>query len=146
MTRIREEITIRAPADRVWEAVHVDLDRVPVWAGYLRRAEALEGVPGPNWRVRYDLELPGGFASSLVLLHTVWDRPRRCAGRFDGGPLEGAWSYTYAGVDGRTHLLYEMDYRLGGLMRLAGGMMRDRYAEGIKQGMGSLKRYLEEGR
>ena len=84
MTRIREEITIRAPASAVWEAVHTDLENVPRWAGYLRRAESVQGRPGPNWKVRYDLELPGGFAASLTLLHTVWEPFRRCAGRFIG--------------------------------------------------------------
>ena len=92
MTRIREEITIRAPASAVWEAVHTDLENVPRWAGYLRRAESVQGRPGPNWKVRYDLELPGGFSASLTMLHTVWEPFRRCAGRFVEGPLQGDWS------------------------------------------------------
>ena len=146
MTRIREEVAIRAPAAVVWDAMHVDLANAPRWAGYLRHAESLEGSPGRNWRVRYDLELPGGFTTSLVLLHTVWQPGRRCAGRFDGGPLEGDWSYSYSEGDGVTRLVYEMDYRLQGLMRLAGGALQGRYAEGIRNGMVSLKSYLEGGR
>jgi uncharacterized protein YndB with AHSA1/START domain len=143
MTRIREEVTIRAPAAAVWKAVHLDLENLPRWAGYVKRAEALDGRPGKNWRVRYHLELPGGFQGSLTLLHTVWDPPRRCAGRFDGGPLKGEWSYSYSGEGGGTRLVYEMDYQLTGLLRFAGGMMSGQYAEGIRQAMASLKRYLE---
>jgi uncharacterized protein YndB with AHSA1/START domain len=143
MTRIREEVTIRAPAAAVWKAVHLDLENLPSWAGYVKRAEALDGRPGKGWRVRYHLQLPGGFQGSLTLLHTVWDPPRRCAGRFDGGPLKGEWSYTYTEEGGATRLVYEMDYQLTGLLRLAGGMMSGQYAEGIRQAMASLKRYLE---
>ena len=144
MTRIREEITIHAPASAVWEAVHTDLENVPRWAGYLRRAESVQGRPGPGWRVRYDLELPGGFAASLTLLHTVWEPYRRCAGRFVEGPLQGDWSYIYQESKGATELVYEMDSQLGGLLRFAGGMMKNQYAEGIRQGMSRLKEYLEE--
>jgi uncharacterized protein YndB with AHSA1/START domain len=143
MTRIREEITIRAPAAAVWKAVHTDLENVPRWAGYLRRAESVQGRPGPNWRVRYDLELPGGFAASLTMQHTDWEPYRRCAGRFVEGPLQGDWSYTYEERQGATHLVYEMNYQLGGLLRFAGGMMRSQYADGIRQGMAALKQYVE---
>jgi uncharacterized protein YndB with AHSA1/START domain len=143
MTRIREEITIRAPAEKVWNAVHTDLLNVPRWAGYLRRAESVGGRQGKGWRVRYDLDLPGGFAASLTLLHTDWEPYRRCAGTFVEGPLNGNWSYTYAETGGGTHLVYEMDYRLGGLLRFAGGMMQSQYADGIRQGMAALKEYLE---
>ena len=145
MTRIREEATIRAPAAAVWRAVHLDLENLPRWAGYVKRAEAPDGRPGKNWRVRYHLELPGGFQGSLTLLHTVWEPPRRCAGRFDGGPLKGEWSYTYGEEGAGTRLVYEMDYQLTGLLRFAGGIMSGQYAEGIRQAMASLKSYLEGG-
>jgi uncharacterized protein YndB with AHSA1/START domain len=145
MTRIREEVTIRAPAAAVWNAVHVDLENLPRWAGYVKRAEALDGRPGKNWRVRYHLQLSGGFDGSLTLLHTVWDPPRRCAGRFEGGPLHGEWTYTYSEQAGSTRLAYEMDYQLAGLLRFAGGMLSGQYAEGIRKAMASLKSYLEEG-
>jgi uncharacterized protein YndB with AHSA1/START domain len=143
MTRIREEITIRAPAEEVWKAVHTDLANIPRWAGYLRRAESVGGRPGTGWRVRYDLELPGGLAASLTLLHSDWEPYRRCAGRFAEGPLKGEWSYSYAESGGRTRLVYDMDYQLGGLLRFAGGMMKSQYADGIREGMARLKEYLE---
>jgi hypothetical protein len=64
-------------------------------------------------------------------------------GRFDGGPVEGTWSYTYRDTGGATDLLYEMDYRMAGLLRFAGGMLRSRYEEGVRAGMAMLKRYVE---
>jgi uncharacterized membrane protein len=143
MTRIREEITIRAPSEALWKAVHTDLANVPRWAGYLRGAESLGGRPGPGWRVRYHLDLPGGFAASLTMLHTEWQPYRRCAGLFVEGPLSGDWSYSYTEGRGGTHLVYEMDYQLSGLLRFAGGMMKSQYADGIRQGMAALKDYVE---
>lgn len=145
MAHIRETVRIAAPATAVWVAVHEDLGGLPKWTGYLRSVDLLDGdEPGPNRRIRYNLDLPGN--PSLVLLPTEWDRPHHCAGRFAGGPVEGNWSYTYGEVDGGTDLLYEMDYRMGGLLRLAGGMLQSRYEEGIRTGMSMLKQYVEEGR
>lgn len=148
MARIREQVSIATPAVQVWQAVHEDLDAVPRWAGYVRRVVLLDGdQPGPNRRLRYELDLPGDW--SLVLLPTEWDRPRRCAGRFAGGPVEGTWSYTYSELDGggtaHTNLVYEMDYRMGGLLRFTGGLLQSRYEEGLREGMARLKSYVEAG-
>jgi uncharacterized protein YndB with AHSA1/START domain len=145
MTRIREEVSIAAPPAAVWRAVHEDLDGVPRWADYLRRASALTRPLGRGGRVRYELELPGGYRADLVLEYTEWDRPRRAAGRFAEGPLDGSWSYTYRERKAGTDLLYEMDYEMRGLLRLAGGALRTRYEDGIRRGMRMLKDYVEEG-
>jgi uncharacterized protein YndB with AHSA1/START domain len=144
MARIREEVTIGAPPVEVWRAVHEDLDGLARWAEGLKGARAVGGVPpGRGSRVRYELELPGGVRADLVLEYTSWDRPRRAAGRFADGPLQGTWSYTYRARDGGTDLLYEMDYEMRGLLRFAGGALRGQYADGIRRGMDRLKQYLE---
>lgn len=144
MSRIREEVSIDAPPEAVWRAVHEDLAAAPRWAAYLRSAEALDGPPGPGSRVRYELELPGGMRVDLVMRHVTWDRPRHCRGTFDDGPLQGTWEYRYARQGDGTHLTYEMDYELRGVLRLAGGLLRGQYAAGIRQGMSMLKSYVEE--
>jgi uncharacterized protein YndB with AHSA1/START domain len=143
MPRIREDVSIRVPPARVWRAVHEDLEAAPRWAGYLRSARSLGGRPGPGWRVRYELELPGGFRADLVLQYTAWEPPRRADGRFADGPLGGAWSYSYAAEGAGTRLSYEMDYELRGLLRVAGGLLRSQYEEGIRRGMAMLKEHLE---
>lgn len=143
MARIREVVSIGAPPFVVWRAVHEDLAGLPDWAENLVRAEALGGAPGPGARVRYELELPGGVRTDLVLEYTSWDRPRRATGRFAGGALGGTWSYTYREGDGGTELTYEMDYEMRGLLRFAGGALRGQYAEGIRRGMVRLKQHLE---
>ncbi|HKF78036.1 MAG TPA: SRPBCC family protein [Candidatus Dormibacteraeota bacterium] len=143
MTQVVAEVSIAAAPDVVWHAVHEDLAGAPRWAAYLRSAEALDGPPGPDSRVRYDLELGGGFLVELILQYTTWDRPRLAAGRFAGGPLQGTWSYRYVERAGATDLRYEMDYELRGLLRFAGGMLKGQYEEGIRRGMTMLKEHLE---
>jgi len=143
MTRIREEVSIGAPPADVWRAVHEDLEGLPRWADGLKRASAMGRPPGMGSRVRYELELAGGVRADLVLEYTSWDRPRRATGRFAGGPLQGSWSYTYRERAGATDLVYEMDYEMRGLLRLAGGALRGQYEDGIRRGMDRLKAYLE---
>ncbi|HXM59167.1 MAG TPA: SRPBCC family protein [Candidatus Dormibacteraeota bacterium] len=145
MAWIREEVSIDAPPPDVWRAVHEDLVGLSRWAEGLRRAQAVGRATGKGARVRYELELPGGVRTDLVLEYTAWDRPRRAAGRFADGPLNGTWSYTYRAVGGGgTDLLYEMDYEMRGLLRFAGGALRGQYADGIRRGMDRLKQYLED--
>ena len=143
MTRIREEVSIAAPPPAVWAAVHEDLDNAQRWAGYVRHAEALPSRPGGARRVRYELDLPGGFEADLVLEYTTWDPPRLATGRFAEGPLDGTWSYTYTRRKSGTDLVYEMDYSLRGLLRFAGGVLRGQYEDGIRRGMAMLKEYVE---
>jgi hypothetical protein len=143
VARIREAVTIGAAPAEVWRVVHEDLAEVPRWAEYLRRVDAVGGHPGQGWRVRYELDLPGGAQTDLVLEYTTWDRPRHAAGRFVEGPLQGTWSYRFQERGAQTDVLYEMDYEMRGLLRLAGGALKGRYAEGIRHGMAMLKRHLE---
>jgi uncharacterized protein YndB with AHSA1/START domain len=142
VARVREQVSIAVPPERVWRAVHEDLAEVPRWAHYVRRVVLLDGDrPGPGRRVRYDLDLPGDW--SLTLLPAEWERPHRCSGRFAGGPVEGTWSYAYTEGDGQTSLVYETDYRVGGLLRFARALVQSRYEEGVREGMARLKEYLE---
>jgi hypothetical protein len=143
MPHLEARVSVLAPADRVWAAVHEDLAAAPRWTGYLRQAVLLDGdEPGPGRRVRYDLDLPGGF--SLTLRPTLWDRPHRCEGEFVDSPLQGTWSYVYTEAGGETEVVYEMDYRMRGLLRIAGGLVESRYQDGVQEGMRLLKAYVEE--
>jgi ligand-binding SRPBCC domain-containing protein len=146
MAHVREEVAIAAPPEFVWDTVHENPRSLPRWAGFVRRSEALDGRLGRGARLRYELELPGGIQASQVLRPSVWDRPHRCAGRFLEGPLQGTWSYRYEERDGTTHLVYEMDYRMGGLMRLAGGRLVRQLDDSIREAISSLKDYVESER
>ena len=145
MARVREEVEIEAPLERVWHVVHEDLKNATKWTGNLERAELLTGSPpGKGSEIRYHLKLPGGHRVQLEVLQTTYNKPRRVAGRFTKGPLEGDWSYSYVERDGVTRLVYEMDYELRGMMRLLGGAFRNAYASGIRDNMRSLKGYVEK--
>ena len=147
MTKIRESVDIDAPAERVWAVVQEDTTNAPRWSTNVARIEKLDkDPPGKGTRYRYHLELPGGLKETLEVEQTVYTRPKRCAGRFTRGPLKGTWSYTYSEKAGATHVVYEMDYELGGLLRFAGGLLAGQYAEGIRSNLTRLKKYVESGK
>ena len=147
MARIREQVDIGAPPERVWAVVAEDVKNAPRWTTYLDRVDKLDdGAPGRGTRYRYYLDLPG-TAVTLEVEQDVYQKPKKCAGRFIKGPLKGTWTYTYAQhKDGSTRLTYEMDYQLTGLLRFAGGLLGPQYAAGIHKNMESLKRYIESGK
>jgi uncharacterized membrane protein len=147
VARIREQIDIDAPPDRVWAVVAEDVKNAPRWTTYLDSVEKLvAGAPGKGTRYRYHLDLPGTRVT-LEVEQDVYQKPKKCAGRFIKGPLKGTWTYTYAPrKDGSTRLTYEMEYELTGLLRFAGGLLGPQYATGIHKNMESLKRYVESGK
>jgi Polyketide cyclase / dehydrase and lipid transport. len=147
MTKLRETMNIDAPASRVWAVVQEDVKNVPKWSSQVAKVEQLDRkAPGKGTRYRYHLALPGGFKETLEVEQTTWVKPKRCAGKFIRGPLKGTWSYTYSETKAGTHAVYEMDYELGGLLRLAGGLLARQYAEGIRGNMVALKKYIESGK
>jgi uncharacterized membrane protein len=147
VARIREQVDIDAPPARVWAVVAEDVKNAPRWTTYLDRVDRLdEGALGKGTRYRYHLDLPGTKVT-LEVEQDVYQKPRKCAGRFIKGPLKGTWTYTYTQrKDGSTRLTYEMDYELTGLLRFAGGLLGPQYAAGIHKNMESLRRYIESGK
>ena len=143
MTRIREEVTIDAPAERVWAVVHQDFKNATRWTSNLKKV-VVKGRAGDHRRLRYDIELPG-WTGSLETEEDVWEPPRECAGHFVSGPLKGTWSYTYRERAGKTRLVYEMDYEMGGMLRFLGGVLAGQYARGIGDTLVALKEYVEAG-
>jgi len=148
MTKLREEVSIEAPVERVWAVVHEDLKNAPKWSSTLQKATLLDGpraVVGKGSGIRYDLKLPA-WKGSIETEVKTWTPFRKCAGVFTDGPLEGEWAYTYSHRAGVTKLVYEMDYRLRGMLRLLGGALAGQYAAGIRAQMAALKKYVESGK
>lgn len=147
MTRVRETVDIEAPASRVWAVVQEDVVHVPKWATNMAKIDKLDdGPPRKGTRYRYHLLLPGGHTATLEVEQDVYTKPKHCSGRFIKGPLKGTWSYTYTENKDSTHVVYQMDYELGGLLRLAGGLLAAQYAAGIRDNMKRLKEYVESGK
>jgi hypothetical protein len=148
MTRLREEVAIEAAVERVWAVVHEDLKNAPKWSGTLKKATLLGGsraAPGKGSQIRYEISLPG-WKGAIEVEHRTWTPLKKCAGVFTEGPLEGTWSYTYTHRGGVTRLVYEMDYKLRGMLRFLGGALAGQYASGIRAQMDALKRYVESGK
>ena len=148
MNKIRETVTIKAPAERVWAVVQEDVVHAPRWTTNLEKVEKLDtGPPRVGTRYRYHLDLPGGIKERLEVRQDVYSKPKKCAGKFIAGPLKGTWAYTYTQrKDGSTRLVYDMDYEMGGFLRFAGGLLAGQYASGIRNNMERLKKYVESGR
>lgn len=147
MAKLRETVDIDAPATRVWAVVQEDVKNVPKWSAQVAKVEQLDNqAPGKGTRYRYHLSLPGGLKETLEVEQTVWVKPKRCAGKFVRGPLKGTWSYQYSEIKTGTRAVYEMDYELTGLLRLTGNLFAGPYAEGIRQNMAALKKYIESGK
>ena len=147
MPKLREEVDIDAPAERVWAVVQEDATNAPKWSSHVARIEKLDKEPpGKGTRYRYYLDLPGGFNETLEVEQGIYNKPKKCAGKFIRGPLKGTWSYTYTEKEGWTHVVYEMDFELTGFLRFAGGLLAGQYADGIRQNMAALKKYIESGK
>ena len=148
MSTIRESVNIDAPPARVWAVVQEDARNAPKWSSNMALVEQItDGAPAKGTKFRYHLDLPGGFKETLEVEQITYVKPKHCAGKFIRGPLKGTWSYTYTEhKDGSTHLVYEMDYELSGLLRLAGSLLGRQYAEGIRHNMATLKKYVEAGK
>lgn len=147
MAKIHEAVDIDAPVERVWAVVAEDVKNVPRWSTNLDRIEKLDdGPPGRGTRYRYHLDV-GGQKVRLEVEQDVFNKPKKCAGRFVKGPLKGTWRYTYTQrKDGSTHLVYDMDFELTGLLRFATGVLGPQYAAGIGKNMERLKTYVESGK
>ena len=145
MPALHGTVSIAAPADRVWSAVLEDLAGMPSWAQYLKSATVEGGgLPGVGKKIRLDVDAPGDI--SLVMEPSVWDRPRRAAGQWVDGPVSGTWSYDFAAEGAGTDVTYDMEVKLGGMLRFASGMIQGRLDSGIKDAMRRLKEELEDGR
>ena len=147
MATLREVVDIDAPVERVWAVVAEDVPNAPKWSTNLDKVEKLDdGPPGRGTRYRYHLDL-GGHKEKLEVEQDVFNKPKKCSGRFIKGPINGKWAYTYTErKDGTTRLVYEMDYQLGGLLRFATGVLGPQYAAGIRKNMERLKKYVESGK
>jgi carbon monoxide dehydrogenase subunit G len=147
MTKLHETADIAASPSRVWAVVQEDVKNVPKWSKEVALVERLNTGPlGKGTRYRYHLNLPGGIKETVEVEQTTWVKPKRCAGKFVKGPLKGTWSYTYTENKEGTHVVYDMDYELGGLLRFAGGLLAGKYAEGVRANMVALKKYIESGK
>ena len=147
MPKLHEAMNVDAPAARVWAVVQEDVKNVPKWSSNVAEVEQLDTrPPGKGTRYRYHLVLPGGLKETLEVEQTTWTKPKHCAGKFVRGPLKGTWSYRYTENKSGTHVVYEMDYELGGLLRFAGGLLAGQYAQGVRSNMAALKKYIESGK
>jgi uncharacterized membrane protein len=143
MAEVRESISIDAPAERVWHAVHEDVRNFTKWTTNVKRVQKVSpGPAGEGTVYRYTLDTPAG-EHVLEIEHTEWRKPKRCAGEYVGGPVTGTWSYSYSERDGVTKLTYVSEFRLTGMLRLMTAAFVPHYRAGVRENLRNLKRFLE---
>lgn len=146
MALVRESISIAAPAERVWHAVHEDFRNFTRWTTNVKRVQKVSsGPPGEGAVYRYVLDTPAG-EHVLEIEHLEWRKPKRCAGEYVRGPVTGTWSYSYAERAGQTRVTYVSDFRLTGVLRLMTGAFLPHYRNGVRDNLRNLKEYVEAGR
>lgn len=142
MRRLRAEVEIEAPPDRVWEVLS-DFEAFPDWNPFIRR---ISGSPREGERLEVRIEPPGGRAMTFkpTVLVAEPNRELRWLGRFlvprlfDGEhvlrvePLDG-------GVGSR--FIQSEEFR-GILVPFFGGEL-DKTEEGFRQMNAALKQRAE---
>ena len=145
MAEVRESVSIDAPAERVWHAVHEDVRNFTKWTTNVKRVQKVtSGPPGEGAVYRYTLDTPAG-EHVLEIEHSLWRKPFKCAGEYVRGPVTGSWSYTYSERDGTTRVTYVSDFRLTGVLRLMTGAFLPHYRNGVRDNLRNLKAYIEKG-
>ena|SRR5579872_1664102 len=145
MAEVLESVSIDAPAERVWHAVHEDFRNFTRWTTNVKRVQKVtSGPPGKGAVYRYILDTPAG-EHVLEIEHTEWRKPKLCAGEYVRGPVSGTWSYSYAERAGKTRLTYDSDFRLTGVLRLMTAAFLPHYRNGVRENLKNLKAYLEDG-
>lgn len=147
VAKLHEVVDIDAPPERVWAVVAEDVKNVPKWSSNVEKVEKVDdGPPGKGTRYRYHLNI-GGQKVTIDVEQDVYNKPKKCSGKFIKGPINGTWAYTYTRrKDGSTRLVYDMDYQLGGMLRFATGVLAPQYAAGIRKNMEALTQYIESGK
>ena len=126
--------------------VHEDVSKIHLWTPQLRHAEVIGGGKLRKGSVlRYTLALPGGKDIDVEMVHNVFDRPVTCSGEIVKGPVSGAWAWEYRALKAGTRVAYSTDLKVGGLLRLAGGMIAEQYAKAMRETLQCLKEYVEGG-
>jgi len=143
MALVRESVSIDAPAELVWHAVHEDVRNFTKWTTNVKRVQKVSrGAPGVGAVYRYTLDTPAG-EHELEIEHTEWNKPKRCAGEYVRGPVKGTWSYSYSERDGKTRLTYLSDFRLTGVLRLMTAAFVPHYRSGVRDNLRNLKAHVE---
>ena len=146
MKSVRRQITIHAPVERVWHAVHVDIPSVPRWSHSLLRTEVVGGGRlRPGSELLYVVRLPAGQSVDVHLIVDEYKEFTRCSGTVDSTAMRGRWSWRYRTRDERTTVVYETAVEIKGMLRFAGRLLEQEILGDVDRNLQALKEYVEGG-
>ena len=144
MRTVRQQVTIRAPVERIWHAVHVDIPAVPRWSKSLLRTEVVGGGRlQVGSELLYVVRLPIGRTVDLHLRVEEYEEYRRCAGTVDASVLRGTWGWRYRTHGDATTVVYETAVELKGVLRFAGRVAEEQVLGDVRRNLDALKDYVE---
>ena len=144
MRTMRQQVTIAAPVERVWHAVHVDIPAVSAWSHSLEHTEIVGG--GPLQRgseLLYVVRLPMGRTIDLHMVVDVYEEYTRCAGSVEGAVMRGRWGWRYRTRGASTVVVYETAVELKGPLRFAGRLAEEQVLGDVRRNLDALKEYVE---
>ena len=146
MHTLRRQVSIAAPVERVWHAVHVDIASVPRWSHGLVSTKIVGGGPlAVGSELVYVVRLPMSRSARLHLHVEEYEEYTRCSGSVEGSVLSGTWMWRYRERDGLTVVVYETAVNLKGMLRFAGPLAEQQVLGDVRRNLDALKEYVEGG-
>lgn len=143
MKEIRTEITINAPADRVW-SILTDFSRFEAWNPLIRR---IDGEVAAGKRLKIRIELPSGMAMSLkpVITRLTPLRELRWIGRLlVVGLFDGEHIFEIESLEDKTVKFVHRECFRGILVPLVWNYMEKSIRQGYHEMNAALKKRSEE--
>ena len=141
---MRQQVTIRAPVERVWHAVHVDIPAVPRWSHSLLHTEVVGGGRlRRGSELLYVVRLPMGRTVDMHMRVETYEECSRCTGSVDAAVLRGRWSWRYRTTEDGTVVVYETAVELRGPLRFAGRIAEEQVLGDVRRNLDALKEYVE---
>ena len=144
MSRVREEIEIAAPPERIWAVVHGDIRNVPRWSSNVARTEV---VGGGSLRVGsellYVIKVPAGTTVDVHLTVRRCEEFQLCCGTLRSALGSGTWSWTYRADRNLTNVAYEVQIKAPLALRLVAPLLERQASGATRKNLEALKRYVE---
>src|SRR5579864_4145348 len=146
MRTMKQQVTIAAPVERVWHAVHVDIPAVSRWSHSLEHTEVVGGGRlQQGSELLYVVRLPMGRTIDLHMHVDLYEEFTRCAGTVDGAVMRGRWGWRYRTREQSTVVVYETSVELKGMLRFVGRVAEEQVLGDVRRNLDALKEYVEAG-
>jgi carbon monoxide dehydrogenase subunit G len=144
MYQFDKSIWINRPQQEVFDYV-TDLTNDPAWqTGIMSNERTSDGPVGAGNTWHYKVKNLGRTMEVDIEV-TGYDLPNSASVKAIGGPVPFENTYTFESKDGGTQLTLNGQAELGGIFKLAEGLVSKQVEKQFDTDLSSLKLILEEG-